>query len=130
MQQEMDRFDRSENLTQSEWETHLTLIADAIAQMERFLNTPTYEGKQSIWELLRQIDRLQGDDYRNVHWTTVHFVRSGYLLKLEYALRCFVERDFSHWVYKLAREYTEGYQPRYGSGLIPDSATRLSLVSH
>ena len=49
----------------------------------------------------------KGDDIRRVHWHTIHFVRSGYLLKLEYSLRCFVADDFPYWVYKLAREYVE-----------------------
>jgi hypothetical protein len=53
------------NLSPSEWEIHKTIIADAIAEMERYLETPTYEGKQSLQKLLRQIDELQGDDLRN-----------------------------------------------------------------
>ncbi len=125
----MNEASRPEKLSQSEWETHLTLVTDAIAQMESYLATPSYEGKQSIQGLLRQIDGLQGDDYRKVHWSTVHFVRSGYLLKLEYALRCFVERDFPYWAYKLAREYVERYEPRYGSGLIPESVPMLLEVA-
>jgi hypothetical protein len=48
MQQEMNQPDRSEHLTQSEWETHLTLIADAIVQMESYLTTSSDRGKQSI----------------------------------------------------------------------------------
>ncbi|HCF30529.1 MAG TPA: hypothetical protein DEV81_25780 [Cyanobacteria bacterium UBA11049] len=117
------------NLSPSEWEIHKTLIADAIAIKERYIENPTYEGKQSLQRLLRQIDELQGDDFRNVHWTTVHFVKSGYLLKLEYAIRCFTERDFPYYAYKLAREYTESYEPRYGSGLIPESVPRLLEVA-
>ncbi|WP_242058115.1 MULTISPECIES: hypothetical protein [Nostoc] len=117
------------NLSPSEWEIHKTIIADAIAEMERYLETPTDEGKQSLQKLLRQIDELQGDDFRNVHWTTVHFVKSGYLLKLDYAIRCFVERDFPYYAYKLAREYTESYEPRYGSGLIPESAPKLLEIA-
>jgi hypothetical protein len=42
---------------------------------------------------------LQGDDYRNFRWTTVRFVRSGDLLKLEYGLRCFVEENFPYSAY-------------------------------
>ncbi|MBK1987649.1 hypothetical protein A0J48_008885 [Sphaerospermopsis aphanizomenoides BCCUSP55] len=117
------------NLSSSEWETHKTLISDAIAEMERYLATSTHEGKQCLWKLLRQINELQGDDFRKVHWSTVHFVRSGYLLKLDYAIRCFVEQDFPYYAYKLAREYTESYEPRYGSGLIPESAPKLLEIA-
>ncbi|RCJ36499.1 hypothetical protein A6770_15865 [Nostoc minutum NIES-26] len=129
VQQQMDSADCPSNLNLEEWEIHKTLIADAIAQMESYLKTPTLEGKQSLWKLLRQIDQLQGDDYRNVSWTTVHFVKSGNLLKIDYAIRCFVERDFTHYAYKLARELVEGYQPRYGTGLIPESVPMLLEVA-
>jgi hypothetical protein len=129
VQQQMNEADCPDYLSPEEWKAHKKLIADAIVQMENYLATPTYEGKQSIWGLLRQIDRLQGNDYRNLPWTTVHFVRSGYLLKLGYALRCFVEQDFPYWAYKLAREYVERYQPQYGSGLIPESVPMLLEVA-
>ncbi|WP_216595685.1 hypothetical protein [Myxosarcina sp. GI1] len=129
VQQEMNQAESPSELTSEEWSTHKNLVADAIALQESYLAVPTDEEKQSIWRLLKQIDSWQGDDYRNVHWTTVHFVRSGYLLKLDYALRCFVERDFACWVYKLAREYVERYQPSYGSGLIPDSVPMLLEIA-
>ncbi len=129
VQQKMNEVECSEQFSIEEWSTHLNLMSDAIAQMEGYLAAPTYEKKQILWEFLRQIDSLQGDDYRNVHWTTVHFVRSGYLLKLDYALRCFIEQDFPYLVYKLAREYVECYEPSYGSGLIPDSVPMLLEVA-
>ena len=129
VQQQMNEAECPEKLSPEEWETHKNLVADAIAQMESYLATQDVQGKQSIQGLLRQIDQWQGDDYRRVHWTTVHFVRSGYLLKLEYALRCFVERDFRYWAYKLAREYVECYEPRYGTGLIPESVPMLLEVA-
>ena len=59
----------------------------------------------------------------------VHFVRSGELLKLEYAIRTFVSQDFPYYAYKLASEYVEGYQPQYGSGLIPQSVPQLLEVA-
>ncbi|MEB3336925.1 MAG: hypothetical protein VKJ46_05635 [Leptolyngbyaceae bacterium] len=127
--QQMHGSDRPDHFSPEEWESHRELATAALAQMESEVETPTQEGKQSILSFLRQIDRLQGDDYRNVHWATVHFVRSGYLLKLDYALRCFTGQDFSHWAYKLAREYVECYTPRYGSGLIPESVPMLLDVA-
>ena len=129
VQQVMNQAEPSSGLTSEEWSTHKKLMADGIAQMESYLANPTDEGNQAIWKLLKQIDNLQGDDYRNIHWTTVHFVRSGYLLKLEYALRCFIAQDFPYWAYKLAREYIERYKPSYGDGLIPDSVPMLLEVS-
>lgn len=56
----------------------------------------TDESGLSFRSLLKDTDRLQGDDYRKFRWKTVRFVRGGDLLKLEYGLRCFVEIDFSY----------------------------------
>lgn len=117
------------NISPAEWESHKMLIDNAISEMEGYLEAPTVEGKQSLQGLLRQIDRLQGDDFRKAHWATVHFVKSGKLLKLEYAIRCFTDRDFPYYAYKLAREYTEFYEPRSGSGLTPESAPKLMEIA-
>lgn len=129
IQQQMNEADRSESFSPEEWETHKALVADAIALMEHSLANQGTEETQAINGLLRQINECQGDDIRQVHWTTVHFVRSGYLLKFEYALRCFVTRDFPYWAYRLAREYTEVYEPGYTDGLTPKSAPRLLEVA-
>ncbi|QIR41857.1 hypothetical protein HCG51_34845 (plasmid) [Tolypothrix sp. PCC 7910] len=129
VQQQINDGDYASHKSTEEWEQNKNLIADAITQMEYYLETPSANGKQSLCQLLRQIDELQGDDYRNVSWTTVHFVKSGELLKLEYAIRCFVEQDFPYYAYKLAREFIEGYKPQYGTGLIPESETMLLEVA-
>ena len=129
VQQEMQDAERPETLIQAEWDAHTNLFADAITQMDGCLATPDVQRRQAIQTLLRQIDQYQGDDYRKVHWNTIHFVRSGYLLKLEYALRCFIARDFPYWAYKLAREYVEHYEPGYGDGITPKSLPMLLEVA-
>ena len=129
VQQQMNETHCPEELTPEEWERHKALVAEAVAQMEKSLEVPLQDRQQGFRNLLSQIDTLQGDDVRRVHWTTVHFVRSGYLLKLDYALRCFVGLDFTDWVYKLARKYTERYSPACGSGLTPESVSPLLEVA-
>ncbi|NEP45467.1 MAG: hypothetical protein F6K35_42130 [Okeania sp. SIO2H7] len=98
-----------EHTPEEEWKLYKKVITDGINLMKDYRSNPTYEGKEAMRKMLREIDVLQGDDRRRVHWTTVHFVRSGDLLKLDYALRCFVDRDFPYWAYRLAREYVEKY---------------------
>lgn len=102
-----------------EWQSYLALVSEAIAAMET--NAPSGEMK----ELLQRIEGYQGDEVRRIKWTTVHWVRSGDLLKIEYALNCCIERDYPYWAYKLARQFAEGYEPSYGSGLIPESIPML-----
>ena len=100
---------RSDNITPDEWEIHKTLMSDAVIGMENFLESPTSENTKSLWSLSKLSCELQGDDYRNIHWTNVHFVKSGYLLKFNYAIFCFIKPSFDYYGYRLAREYTECY---------------------
>ena len=129
VQQQMNQATCPEHFTDEEWEQHKQLVDEAIALMESYLESPTYENPQSLRRLLREIDDLQGDNYRNFRWTTVRFVRSGDLLKLDYALRCFVEKNFPDWAYKLAREYVERYSLHSGSGIITESIPMLLEVA-
>lgn len=104
---QMNKISRPERFSEEKWNNDKQFFADGIKLMEEYIEAPSYENKQEMFKLLREVENSQGDDIRRVHWTTVHWVRSGYLLKLEYGLRCFIDRDFTYWVYKLAREYVE-----------------------
>jgi hypothetical protein len=118
-----------EHFTGEEWEQQQQLVDEAISLMQSYLENPSSESRQFLRNLLKDIDGLQGDDCRNFRWTTVCFVRSGDLLKLEYALRCFVETEFPYWAYKLAREYVERYVSQSGSGIVAESVPMLLEVA-
>ncbi|MEG4121818.1 hypothetical protein QUA43_30655 [Microcoleus sp. N9_B4] len=129
VQQQINQAICPEHFTSEEWAQQQQLVDEAITLMQSYLENPSYESRQSLRNLLKDIDGLQGDDYRNFRWATVRFVRSGDLLKLEYALRCFVETDFPYWTYKLAREYVERYTSYSGSGIIAESVPKLLEVA-
>lgn len=121
--QKMNEIERSEWFSPEEWEEDKRVINEGITLMGNYLQNPDPELKKNFYSLIREIDNRQGDDVRNVSWGTVHFVRSGYLLKLKYALRCFTDRDFPFYVYKLAREYVEK-----NSGISAESVPMLLEV--
>jgi hypothetical protein len=98
--------------------------------METDINAQTPQGSLEMRKLLTNINELQGNQYRNIPWGTLHIVRSGDLLKLTYALQCFESKNVPYWAYKLGREYVEDYQPSYGTGIIPQSIPRLLEVAH
>ncbi|MBD2181047.1 hypothetical protein H6S82_07495 [Planktothrix sp. FACHB-1355] len=129
IQEQMNQDGRPEHFSESEWSQQSQLMNEAIALMEIYLENSTYETQQSFRRLLKEIDSLQGDDYRIFCWTTVRFVVSGNLLNLEYALRCFVEEDFPYWAYKLAKEYVERYASQYGTGITPESIPMLLEIA-
>ncbi len=59
----------------------------------------------------------------------MHFVKSSYLLKFEYAICCFTKPESDYYAYKLAKEYTECCAPNYGTGLTPESVHMLLEVA-
>ncbi|MEM9539242.1 MAG: hypothetical protein AAGA60_06975 [Cyanobacteria bacterium P01_E01_bin.42] len=112
-----------ENLDCPEWQAHQNFaiaIVEAIAKKE---------SSEILQQYLSKIADYRKIDRRTTHWTTIHFVQNGDLLKLEYALRCCTESDRKIWAYKLAREYVERYSPAYGAGLIPDSVPFLLEIA-
>jgi hypothetical protein len=127
--QQMERANCPEHFTNEEWTQQKQLVDEALSLMDSYRENPSSESRQSLRNLLKDIDGVQGDDYRNFRWTTVRFVRSGDLLKLDYALRCFVETDFPYWAYKLAAEYVERYGLQSGSGIVAESVPMLLEVA-
>ncbi len=103
--EKMNEMTRPEYFSVEDWRDDKQLISEGINLMENYLQNSEPEIQQKMRSLLKEINNRQGDNIRRVHWNTIHFVRSGYLLKLEYALRCFIDRDFTYWVYKLTADY-------------------------
>ncbi len=130
IQGRMQESPRPEQFSDSEWNTYLALFADAITLMEAEVSMQNPQGAFEIRKLLTTINEVQGNQYRNIPWGTLHIVRSGDLLKLTYALQCFESNDVPYWAYKLGREYVEGYNPSCGSGIIPESIPMLMEVAH
>ena len=105
--QKMNEMTCPEWSSLEDWNIDKQLIDDSINQMKNYLQTPILEGKQGFRTRLREIENRQGNDIRRIHGNTIHFVRSGYLLRLEYGLRCFLDYDYPYWAYKLASKYVE-----------------------
>jgi hypothetical protein len=126
---QMQESARPEQFSPDEWQTYLSLFTVAINLMAAQADAQTEERSIEIYKLLKDIDSLQGNQYCNIPWGTLHIVRSGDLLKLTYALQCFTSNDVPYWAYKLAREYVEDYIPTYGTGITPRSIPMLLKVA-
>jgi len=129
VQQKMSEMPCPEHFLPEEWNLHKQVVAQAVVEMENYLQEPSSQTLLNLDKILREIDKFQGNDYRRVHWTTVHFVRSGYLLKIQYAVNCYCKPDYPFWAYKLAREYAEKYDSYYGGGLTPKSKPMLLEIA-
>lgn len=122
--QNMNEMSRPEHFSVEDWRDDKQLISEGINLMENYLQNSEPEVKPKMRSLLNKINDRQGDNIRRVHWNTIHFVRSGYLLKLDYALRCFIDRDFTYWVYKLVADYVSEMD-----GITPKSVPMLLEVA-
>ncbi len=107
---------------------HRQLMSDALAAMERWLNTPTMAVRQHLEQLLSRMQATQ-NEYRRIHWGAVRIIHDWDLFLVETAVRCLVyRREAAHWAYQEARDYAERYDSRYPNGLIPKSAPLLQDI--
>ena len=93
--------------------------------MKSYLDEPTKERKERLYELLREM-REEQDEYKRISWGPVRIVHSKELLVAENALKSILRADEApFWLYQAARDYAERYDSRYGTGLIPSSAPMM-----
>ena len=118
-QQAMRRPGCSPSKTRQRYER---LVSKAVRGMTSYLKKPTEESEESLYELLSEIRSVQ-DRYEHQRWGAVRIIESRELLVVETALECVVHPWASSDLgYRLARQYAERYNSRYGNGLIPESA--------
>lgn len=104
------------------------LIANAIRQMKKLLANPRDQAPESLWEALRELEDSQNET-KGSRWGPVRIIHCGEALLAEHALRCVAHPwESAHWGYQAARRYAERYDPRYGTGLIPESASAVEKI--
>ena len=110
------------HLDPQQWEYYKQVVDEAIRQMQRYIEHPTPEDADLVQVWLSDVRAIQ-NTYSNQGWGPVWIIHSTEVLLIEYALSCLLQRTASaDWGYHLARQYAERYDPRYGTGLIPESA--------
>jgi len=124
----MERRDCPSHIEPATWFHFKFLAASAVRQTRGCLEERTDEGLDALRTLLSEIEGTQ-NDYRYLEWGPVRTIKSQELLLVEYALRCILSSDPPYWGYRVAREYAERYEPRYGTGLIPASAPMVEEIA-
>ena len=82
----------------------------------------------TLWQALRELEGSQNET-RDTRWGRVRTIHSREALLAEHALRCVARpQESAHWGYQAARQYAERYNPRYGTGLIPESAAAVEDI--
>ena len=104
------------------------LIANALRQLKRHLANRKGQADELLWQALRELEDSQ-NEYRDTRWGRVRTIHCREALLAEHALRCVARpHESAHWGYQAARHYAERYNPRYGTGLIPESASAVDDI--
>lgn len=108
---------------------HRGLVNRAVREMAPYLKDPTEERKERLFSLLQEMIDQQ-NEYRNIYGGPVRIIRSKDLLVAEEAVRAILRpAEGPTWLYQAARDYSERYNARYGTGLIPESAPMVEEIA-
>ncbi|HEV3052927.1 MAG TPA: hypothetical protein VGX50_21650 [Longimicrobium sp.] len=103
-------------------EAFMERINDVIAGIHGYMATPTREADLALRAARRELAGLQSES-RDTQWATVRTIHSREALVVENAANCILDpRNSATWGYRLGRDYAERYDPRHGTGLVPESA--------
>lgn len=121
-EQEMQQKDCPKGLEDAVWEQAKTLAAEGVAEMPKYLKRHS-QGREKTLRRCRTVIKKIQNEHRKVGWNLVRIIHSKELLMVEKALDCFLSPEqCGDWAYRIARDYAERYNPKYGTGLIPASA--------
>ncbi|HEY9639938.1 MAG TPA: hypothetical protein V6C57_05610 [Coleofasciculaceae cyanobacterium] len=129
-QQRLQGQEKPDHLEEGTWLHCKNLINEAVSEMEMYLAEPTKEKENRLQNLLSQVKEVN-NQYRNQNWGSVRIIQSTDVLLIEKALYGILRpAESSDWGYQIARDYTERYNPRYGNGLIPESAPMVEDIAN
>ena len=117
------------HLAPEKWEYSLQVVDESLRQMQRYLENPTEENADLVRAWLSDVRKLH-DCYVHQVWGPVRSIDSTEVLLIAYALSYLFQPTVSaDWGYRLARQYAERYDTRYGTGLIPESAPLVEDIA-
>ena len=112
-----------------DWEKYKKIISRSVSSMRRFLSDPLEDNLSVIRNNWREVRDIQSETRSGPYGIVIRTIHSRDVLVIEDSMSCMLyPDDSSYWSYKLARAYTEEYNPRYGTGLIPESAPMLDDI--
>ena len=110
------------HLSNSEWKMHNELVERTLEQLGSYVERPSDPKREALRELLRELESVN-DEYESIPYGTLRKIQNRDVLIVEDAVRCILSPySAPSRAYHLARDYAERYDPRYGTGLIPESA--------
>jgi hypothetical protein len=127
--QKMQERDCPSHIEPETWDAYKEMVAKALEHMETYVEKPSEQAERALWSIQSEVRGVQ-NTYKNQQWGPVRIIQSSEVLLIEYALSCLLQPTASaDWGYRIAREYSERYNPRYGTGLIPESAPMVEDIA-
>ena len=97
-------------------------IDTTVACIHSYTAAPTRDAELALTAARRELQSAQNET-RDTQWATVRTIHSRDALVVEDAANCILDPpDSAAWGYRLGRDYAERYDPRHGTGLVPESA--------
>ena len=114
--------DKSNSGRLSKDESHNELITTSVERLGGYVERPSDQGREALREVLRELESVN-NEYKSIPYGTVRIIQDKDVLIVEDAVQCVLSPySAPSQAYHLARDYAERYDPRYGTGLIPESA--------
>ncbi len=103
-------------------ESHNDLITKSVERLGRYVERPSDPEREALREVLRELESVN-NEYKSIPYGVVRIIQDKNVLIVEGAVQCVLSPYTApSQAYHLARDYAERYDPRYGTGLIPESA--------
>ena len=94
------------------------------------MESPDSDKRSALWSIFPKLQQVQGQR-DGPYGALLIIVHNRYVFLVESALRCLLYPEMSSRLgYELARNYAERYNPRYGTGLIPESAPLVEDITN
>lgn len=113
----------------ADWTRYQALVGEAVVLMRDYLQAPSDANRGPLWKVLRKAEGVQTYSGEKIWGNPLRTIHSTEVLIIEDALLCITQPwAASYWAYQTAKDYAERYNPRYGTGLIPESLPMLDDI--
>lgn len=124
----LEQKSRPDYIPEDRWADYRRLVTEAIRAMDMYLDTRTKAGAHELHALRRALELLQ-NQHQPIPYGVARVIENQQALIVETALRIVATpMHAADWGYRIARMYAERYNPRYGTGLIPDSVDAVEEI--
>ncbi len=125
----MQERDCPSHIEPETWDAYKKLVTKALGYMEAYVEEPSEQARGELWAVESEVRGVQ-NTYKQHQWGSVRIIQSSDVLLTEYALSCLLQPTASaEWGYRIARQYAECSNSRYGTGLLPESAPMVEDIA-